>query len=168
MEYLGSGYIQRLLDYLTFDVRLLKRCFQKTASTVFGTLDPFSTEFIVTFLKGAEHCYWMQFRQYLPRENETGDLSFLGLVDVVSNIIGVWPFMVSYLKETGRKDSCDSSVVCLFLVVSILSWLPLLISVSMLEKKEIDGYFYIEHLSRMKFRLFHLISQMCRYLHQLS
>ena len=41
-EYLGSGCILGLLDYPTFDVRLLKRCLQKTASTVFGTLDPFS------------------------------------------------------------------------------------------------------------------------------
>ena len=34
-KYLGSG----LLDYPTFDVSLLKRCLQKTASLVFGTLD---------------------------------------------------------------------------------------------------------------------------------
>ena len=48
-EYMGSGCIRGLLDYPIFDVRLLKRCRQKTASTVFGTLDPFSmTEFIVT------------------------------------------------------------------------------------------------------------------------
>ena len=62
-EYLGSGYMRGLLDYPTFDVRLLKRCLQKTASTVFGTLDPFSmTEFILTRLKGAEHRDWMQSR----------------------------------------------------------------------------------------------------------
>ena len=48
-EYLGSGCMRGVLDYPTFDVRLLKRCLQKTASAVFGTLDPFSmTEFIVT------------------------------------------------------------------------------------------------------------------------
>ena len=52
-EYLGSGYTKTLVDYPVFDVRLLKRCLQKTASVVFGTLDPFSmTEFIVTRLKG--------------------------------------------------------------------------------------------------------------------
>ena len=101
-----------VLDYPTFDVRFLKRCLQKTVSTVFGTLDPFSmTEFIVTRLKGADHCDWMQSRQSLRREVETGDLSLPGLVDVVSNIIGVWPLIVSYLKETGKKDSGDSLVV---------------------------------------------------------
>ena len=48
-EYLGSGCMHGVLDYPTFDVRLLKRCPQNTASTVFGTLDPFSVaEFIVT------------------------------------------------------------------------------------------------------------------------
>ena len=52
-EYLGSGCMHGVLDYPNFDVRLLKRCLQKPASTVFGTLDPFSmTEFIVTRLKG--------------------------------------------------------------------------------------------------------------------
>ena len=107
-KYLGSG----LLDYPNFDVKLLKRCLQKTASTVFGTLDPFSmTEFIVTRLKGAEHRDWMHSRQALRRAIETGDFSLPGLIDVVSNIIGVWPLIVSYLKETGKKDSGDSLVV---------------------------------------------------------
>ena len=69
------------------------------------------TEFIVTRLKGAEHRDWMQSRQSLRRAIETGDLSLPGLVDVVSNIIGVWPLIVSYLKKTGKKDSGDSLVV---------------------------------------------------------
>ena len=52
-EYLGSSYTKTLVDYPIFDVRLLQRCLQKTASMVFGTLDPFSmTEFFVTRLKG--------------------------------------------------------------------------------------------------------------------
>ena len=85
-------------------------------------LDPFlMTEFIVTRLKGAEHCDWMQSRQSLRRAIETGDVSLPGLIDVVSNIIGVWPLIVSYQKETGRKDSGDSLVVCLFPVVSNLA-----------------------------------------------
>ena len=113
-EYLGSGCIGRMLDYPTFDVRLLKRCLQKTAHSVFGTPDPFSmTEFINTRLKGAEHRDWMQSRQSLRRAIETGDLSLPGLVDVVSNIIGVRPLIVSYLKETGKKESGDSLVVWL-------------------------------------------------------
>ena len=41
----------------------------------------------------------------------TNDLSMPGLVDVVANIVGVWPLIVSYLKETGRKDEGDSLVV---------------------------------------------------------
>ena len=114
-EYLGSGNMRGLLDYTTFDVRLLKRCLQKTASTGFGTLNPFSmTEFIVTRLLGAEHRDWMQSRQSLRRAIETSDLSLPGLIDIVSNIIGVWPFIVSYLKETGKKDNGDSHVVWLF------------------------------------------------------
>ena len=118
-DYPGSGYTKTLVDYPIFDVRLLKRCLQETASVVFGTLDPFSmTEFIVTRLKGAEHRDWMQSRQSLRMPIETGDLSLPGFLDVVSNIIGVWPLIVSYLKETGKKDSGDSLVVWLFLLAS--------------------------------------------------
>ena len=118
-EYLGSGYTKNLVDYHIFGVRLLKRCLQKTTSVVFGTLDPFSmTEFIDTRLKGAEHRDWMQSRQSLRMAIETGDLYLPGLQDVVSNIIGVWPLIVSCLKETGKKDSGDSLVVWLFLCVS--------------------------------------------------
>ena len=118
-EYLGSGYTKTLVYYPIFDVRLLKRCLQKTASVVFGTLDIFSmTEFIVTRLKGAEHRDWMQSRQSLRMAIETGDFFLPDLLDVVSNIIGVWPLIVSYLKETGRKDSRDSLVVWFFLWVS--------------------------------------------------
>ena len=54
-NYLGSGYQTKLIEYPTFDQRLMKRCLQRTASFVFGSLDPFSlTEFIVNRLKGAE------------------------------------------------------------------------------------------------------------------
>ena len=114
-EYLGSGYTKTLVDYPIFDARLLKRCLQRTASVIFGTLDPFSmTEFIVARLKGAEHRDWIQSRQSLRRDIETGDLSLPGLLHVVSNIIGVWPLIVSYLKETGKKDSGDSLVVWFF------------------------------------------------------
>ena len=119
-EYLGSGYTKTLVDYPIFDARLLKRCLQKSASVVFGTLDPFSmTEFFLARLKGAEHRDWMQSRQSLRRAIETGDLSLPGLPDAVSNIIGVWPLIVLYLKETGKKDSGDSLVVWFFLRVSL-------------------------------------------------
>ena len=135
-EYLGSGYMRGLLEYLTFDARLLKLCLRKTVSTLFGTLGPFSmTELIVTRLKGAEHRDWMQSRQSLRRAIQTGDLSLPGLVEVFSNIIGVRPPIVSYLKETGKNDSGDSLVVWLSLLVSVLAWLPLLISVFMFRKK---------------------------------
>ena len=55
-EYLGNGYTHKLVEYPTFDLRLLKRCLKKVSSSVFGSLDPSSmTEFFVTRLKGAEH-----------------------------------------------------------------------------------------------------------------
>ena len=71
-------------------MRPLKRCLEKTASVVFDTVDTYSmTDFIVTRLRGAEHRDWMQPSQSLRMPIETGDLSLPGLLDVVSNIIGV-------------------------------------------------------------------------------
>ena len=53
VNFLRGGYQQKLIDYPLFDLRLFKRCLQRTASGVFRTLDPyFLTEFIVNRLKG--------------------------------------------------------------------------------------------------------------------
>ena len=119
-SYLGSGYHEKLVEYPTFDLRLLKRCLQRTAASVFGSFDPFSkTEIVVNRLKGAESRDWMASRPALRKAIIMNDLSIPGLVDVVANIVGVWPLIVSYLKETGRKDEGDSLVVK-FLPVGIL------------------------------------------------
>ena len=54
-SYLGSGYRVKLVEYPTFDLRLLKHCLQRTAEFVFGSLEPFfMTEFVIHCLKGAE------------------------------------------------------------------------------------------------------------------
>ena len=111
-EYLGSGYRQKLIDYPVFDLRLFRRCLQRTCSCVFGSLDGLAmTEIIVNRLNGTETPDWMSSRPALKKAILNNDLSMPHLVDVVANIIGVWPLIVSYLKETGRKDDGDSLVV---------------------------------------------------------
>ena len=111
-EYLGSGCRQKLIDYPVFDLRLFRRCLQRTSSSVFGSLDGIAmTEFFVNWLEGAETRDWMSSCSALKKAILTNDLSMPHLVDVVANIIGVWPLIVSYLKETGRKDDGDSLVV---------------------------------------------------------
>ena len=111
-EYLGSGHSYKLVEYPVFDLRLLKPCLQKVSSSVFGSLDPLSMmEFIVTRLKGVEHRDWMMSRASLRRAMTTRDLSMPSLVEVVSNIVGVWPLIVVYLMETGRNTDGDSLVV---------------------------------------------------------
>ena len=111
-SYLGDGNQEKLIEYPTFDLRLLKRCLHRTASFVFGSLDPFSlTEFVVNRLKGAESRNWMASRPAMRKAIITNGLSMQGLVEVVANIVGVWPWIVSYLKEAGRKDEGDSLVV---------------------------------------------------------
>ena len=124
-KYLGGGYRQKLIDYPSFDIRLLKRCLQRTASGVFGSLDGLAmTEFIVNRLKGAEKRGWMFSRPGLRKAILTNDLDMPQLVDVVANIIVVWPLIVSYLKETGQKDDGDSLVVssCSFDCVNAFSY----------------------------------------------
>ena len=120
-SYLGSGYQAKLVEYPSFDLLLLKRYLQRTASSVFGSLVPFSlTEFVVNRLKGAETRDWMASRPALRKAIITNDLTMPELVNVVANIGGVWPLIVSYLKETGRKDEGDSLVVKSFLWVFCL------------------------------------------------
>ena len=121
---LGSGYQAKLIEYPTFDLRLLKRCLQRTASSVFRSLDPFSlTKFVVNRLKGAETRNWMASCPALRKAIITNDLSMPELVNVVANLVGVWPLIVSYLKGTGRKDEGDSLVVLSFPVGNLLaSW----------------------------------------------
>ena len=68
------------------------------------------TKFIVNRLKGAEARDWMSSRPALEKAILTNELGMPHLVDVVANI-GVWPLIVSYLKEMGRKDDGDSVVV---------------------------------------------------------
>ena len=111
-SYPGSGYRAKLVQYPTFVLPLLKRSLQRTAASVFGSPDPFSmTEFVINRLKGAEIRDWMASRPALRKAIITNDLSMPSLVDVEANIVRVWPLVVSYLKETGRKDDADSLVV---------------------------------------------------------
>ena len=143
-EHLGNGYRHKLIDYPVFDLRFFRRCLQRTASSVFGSLDGLAmTEFIVNRLKGAETRDWMSSGLALKKAVLTNDLSMPHLVDVVANIIGVWPSIVSYLKETGRKDDGDGLVVGFssFGRVGALSY-PYLLCCVLFQKKGIDGYFY--------------------------
>ena len=69
------------------------------------------TEFIVRRLKGAEDRVWMMSRSSVRRAIITGELSMPSLIEVVSNIVGVWHLIVVYLTETGRETDGDSLVV---------------------------------------------------------
>ena len=117
-SYLGIGYRAKLVEYPTFDLRLLKRCLQETAASLFGSLDPFfMTEFVINRLKGAETRDWMASCPALRKAIITIALSMPGLAEVVANIVGVWPLVMSYFKDTGDRDSLvvrSSTVVALF------------------------------------------------------
>ena len=118
-------------------------------------------------LKGAESRDWMAFRPALRKAIITNDLSMPDLVNVVANIVGVWPLVVSYLKETGRKDEGDSLGVKSFLVGNLpASWKCFHYPLLFLEKS-MDGYLYHDQLARMKFRLFHLVLEIFKYHHRI-
>ena len=164
-EYLGSGHRQKLIDYPVFDLRLFRRCLQRTSSSVFGSLHGLAmTEFLVNRLKGAETRNWMSSRPALKKAILTNDLSMPHLVDVAANIIGVWPLIVSYLKETGRKVNWDSLVVrsSSFLVMLVQFPYPHSLCCVLFLKNGIDGYFYMDQMARMKFRLLHLLLEICK------
>ena len=111
-DYLANGYNPKLVEYLIFGLRLPKRCLQKVSYSDFGSLDPFyNTEFIFTRLKGTELCDWMMSQSGLRRALITEELSMLSLLEIVSNIVGVWPPIVAYLKKTGSRTDGDNLVV---------------------------------------------------------
>ena len=166
-EYLGSGYRQKLIDYPVFDLRLFRRCLQRTTSSVFGCLDGLAvTEFIVNRLKGAETRDWMSSRPALKKARLTNDLSMPHLVHVVANIVGVWPLIVSYLKETGRKDDGDGDSVVVRSSSFWSCWCSFpyrnLLCCVLFQKKWIDGYFYMDQMAGLKFRLLHLLLEICK------
>ena len=103
-SYLGNGFRAKLVEYPTFDLRLLKRCLQRISASLFGSLDPFPmTEFVVNRLKGAASRDWMAPPVALLKAIITNDMSMPGLVDVVATIVGVWPLMVLYIKRHTAK-----------------------------------------------------------------
>ena len=69
------------------------------------------TEFLVNRLNGAQSRGWMASRPPLKKAIIGSSLVMPELVDVVANFVVVWPLIVSYLKETGRKDDGYSLVV---------------------------------------------------------
>ena len=119
VEFDGSSYREKLVEYPMFDLQLLKRCLQKCASVVFGSLDQFlMTEVIIVRLKAAEHRNWMASRHAMRRAVVSRDRSKPSLVGVVGNTVGYWPLIVSFLKETRRNTDGDSLVVKYSSIVS--------------------------------------------------
>ena len=68
----------------------------------------FQTDYIVTRLKGAEHCEQMMSLSSPRRAIVTRDLAKPSLVELVANFVCVCPLIVSYIKGTGKKTDGDS------------------------------------------------------------
>ena len=64
--YLGSENQRKLIEFPIFSFCLLKRCTQKSSSSVFGSMDAFSLiELVVTRLMMAVNWNWMMSRKVL-------------------------------------------------------------------------------------------------------
>ena len=163
-EYLGSGYTERFVEYPIFSLRLLKRCLHKVASSVFGCLDPLSMkEVIIKRLKGAKHRDWLMSRSSLRYAIITNELRMPSHVEIFANIVGVWPLIVLYLKETVIKTDGYSWVVYHIRYLNFRFLHSCYDCFALFQQKSIDRYFYIEQTERTKFRLFHLILEVCMY-----
>ena len=99
-------------------------------SSVFGCLDPISTtNFFVTCLKGGKSSRLddVTFR-CLSCQYHRRDVTYLpSLIEVVTNIASVWPLILVYLIETGRRTGGDSLLleyklhfysICIFFICS--------------------------------------------------
>ena len=104
----------------------------------------------------------MSFRPALRNAILINNFGTPHLVDIVAKIIGVCPLIVSYLKETGRKDDGDSLVVSVssFDCISAFSY-PLALYLSQLEEKN-ARVFLPGPMARMMFCLLHLFLEFCK------
>ena len=84
--------------------------------------------------------------------------------DVVDNFVGVCPLIASYLKETGRKDDGDSLVVRSPSLIYCHCVVPMSVENFDVQKNGMDGYFYPDQLARLKFRVFHMLLEKCKYI----
>ena len=167
-SYLATGYRAKPVEYPTNDLRLVKRCLQRTAASVFGSQDTSSmTEFVINRLRGADTRDQMASRPALRKASIKNDLSMPGPVVVIANFVGVWPLVVSYLKETGRKDDGDSPVVRSSTVGFLSASCKCAHHFFVVSEEGDDGYLYHDQLDRMKFRLFHLLLELCKYHHHI-
>ena len=140
----------------------MKRCLQWTAATAVGSLDPFSmAKYVVNRLKRAESLDWMASCPSLRGAIFTNNLSMPALVDVVANIDGVWPLVVTYLRETARKDNGDSFVVKRSLLGILFASSQCIHCCFVVLKKGKDEFLYHDQFARARFRPFPLL-EICR------
>ena len=91
---------------------IVYRCLQRTASSVFGSLNPYSlTECNVNRLKEAVVCDWMASCPTLKKSIITSNLAMPQVIELVTDFERGMPLIVLYLKEKGLKDDGDSLVV---------------------------------------------------------
>ena len=78
------------------------------------------------------------------------------LLDDVSNIVGVWPLTVVHIKETGNRADDNKLVVQCIFNISSTSHHVRQLSVLFCFRKRDWWLFFVDHMARMKFRLFHM------------
>ena len=94
------------------------------------------TEATVNKLEGAESRDWMASRPALRKAIIINKLVLPEPLEVVANILAVWPLIVAYLKETGRKgDGKKSNGKVLFIRLYFYNFVPMYVVFVMFKRK---------------------------------
>ena len=74
-----------------------------------------------------------------------------GFEELVENIIGVRPLVVSYWIKTGREENGGSLVVVSSVLDNLSSGFYSVFIVFCCLEERLDAYLYFDHLARMNF-----------------
>ena len=106
---------KKLIDDSIFDLRLFKRCLQRTTSIVFGNLDAFAmTEIFFNWLNGAEARDWTSSLAILKEAILTNDLSMTHLLVCGQysshTVMKATSFVVSCLVVRSSSFCCINTI----------------------------------------------------------
>ena len=131
IKFAGKPYREKLVKYSFFRLATPK---EMSPAVCLSHLWQFGPVFFKGAHRGAEHRDWVADRHALRRAVVSGDFSMPSLVEVVGNLVGYWPLIVSYLKETGRRNVDDNFVVQFTSWDSLTFVVPQLMSIFLLEE----------------------------------
>ena len=154
-SYLGGGFWHKILDYPLFDLRLFKRCLQRTAPIFRGSWDAFS---IRVHLQSTETSWDWGLAGLIPCPEESHQYRWFEWAP------SYWSWaerhrcvavncLIRQKDDTRRWLRQPFGNVFLLLFHSIVSQI-LVYWFWCVKKHWINGFFYLDQTARMEFRVF--------------